>query len=1059
LAVQVVRGNHNVQIQDVHGSSIQIRYESRVREVPLEPAVVPVSARVRSPARLVRARSGVVPYSAREGLLDGLEDWLDARDPFATCVIGGRGGCGKTRLGVELCERAKTRNWLCGLLSRIVDPAALEEFAVVPTARLVVVDYAESRADQLEVLLPLLRGRATAENPVRVLLLVRACPRRTEDWTEALQGRSDWLDTVLDECEVRVLEDMPLESNEREALFRAAAAVFAGRVDPPVAPPSPPDGLGGEIFSSPLLVVIAAYLAVHGDTPLPSTKTKLLDELLKHEQRYWRANAANLFSNDVLPRRVVGLATLADTENETTAARLLRLLPDLVDADAERCGSLARWVHELYPGARWWNPLEPDLLGEHLVADTFTDQPEVLAGVLAGEDSEGIVQPLDILARAASDHPQLAAALQPILSRELGRLCKVAVAQAATTTDRDLIYSNTTTAAAAINRAIIAIKVDPSELPVVLDQMPQRPDLILSPLAVTLTSEQVEHLRPLAAASPTAYEPDLARSLNNHSTRLAETGRRGESFTVIEEAVEIYRRLVAANPAAYEPDLARSLNNLSLRMGEARREGEALTASEEAVEIYRRLVAANPAAYEHDLAHSLNNLSNRLRKAKRNGEALTAIEEAVEIRRRLVAANPAAYEPDLARSLNNLSLRLGTAGRRGEALTAIEEAVEIRRRLVAANPAAYEPDLAVVLSNFSLRLAEVRRDGEALTAIEEVVEIRRRLVDTNPAVYEPDLAYSLHNLSLRLGTAERRGEGFTVIEEAVEIYRRLVAANPAAYEPDLAGSLHNLSGDLAEAGRRGEALTAIEEAVEIYRRLVAANPAYEPDLAGSLNDLSLRLAEAGRSGEGLIVIEEAVEIYRRLVAANPTVYEPDLTRSLNNLSLRLAEVGREGEGLIVIEEAVEIYRRLVAANPAVYEPDFAHSLNNLSNRLAEAGLSGEALTAIEEAVEIRRRLVAANPAAYEPDLARSLHNLSLRLLEVGRHADAESARRELADLSVSSQSSSPSSKPSRAEYGTTSERARTSRAGDRTRALTGTTAGSNGTSRTRLSYLIWIDEP
>ncbi|HEY7934887.1 MAG TPA: hypothetical protein VID48_13795, partial [Solirubrobacteraceae bacterium] len=292
-------GNQNVQIQDVHGSRIQITYEGRARVVPLEPAVVPVGARVQSPARLVRARSGVVPYLARKGLLDELEDWLGVSGPFAGCVIGGRGGCGKTRLGVELCKHAKEREWLCGLLSRIVDPAALEELALAPTPRLVVVDYAESRAEQLEMLLPLLMAKATVEHPVRVLLLVRAAPRKTEDWTEALQGRGDWLDAVLGECDVRVLEDMPLQKSEREALFKAAASTFAGRVEPRVAPSAPPEVLGEEVFGSPLLVVVAAYLAVHGDTPLPSTKTELLEELLRHEQRYWRESGVGLFSDDV----------------------------------------------------------------------------------------------------------------------------------------------------------------------------------------------------------------------------------------------------------------------------------------------------------------------------------------------------------------------------------------------------------------------------------------------------------------------------------------------------------------------------------------------------------------------------------------------------------------------------------------------------------------------------------------------------------------------------------------------------------------------------------------
>jgi hypothetical protein len=36
---------------------------------------------------------------------------------------------------------------------------------------------------------------------------------------------------------------------------------------------------------------------------------------------------------------------------------------------------MSRW---LYPGPRYWNGLEPDLLGEHLVATTYSDSRDVL---------------------------------------------------------------------------------------------------------------------------------------------------------------------------------------------------------------------------------------------------------------------------------------------------------------------------------------------------------------------------------------------------------------------------------------------------------------------------------------------------------------------------------------------------------------------------------------------------------------------------------------------------------------------------------------------------------
>ena len=50
-------------------------------------------------------------------------------------------------------------------------------------------------------------------------------------------------------------------------------------------------------------------------------------------------------------------------------------------------------------------------------------------------------------------------------------------------------------------------------------------------------------------------------SLSNLSVGLAEAGR-DEALT-IEEAVAVHHRLAGANPSAYEPDVAMSINTLS----------------------------------------------------------------------------------------------------------------------------------------------------------------------------------------------------------------------------------------------------------------------------------------------------------------------------------------------------------------------------------------------------------------------------------------------------------------------------------------------------------------
>jgi tetratricopeptide (TPR) repeat protein len=263
--------------------------------------------------------------------------------------------------------------------------------------------------------------------------------------------------------------------------------------------------------------------------------------------------------------------------------------------------------------------------------------------------------------------------------------------------------------------------VDPGVLPAAVDAPRPRSDLVLGPLALTITAEEaVAAYRRLAAANPADYEAALASSLKNLSGSLADAGRHDEALAAAEEAVSVYYRLASADPAAYEPDLATSLNNLSAILADAGRHDEALAAAEEAVSACRRLAAADPAAYEADLATSLNNLSAEvirrqetllasldslwdvLALAAQHKEALEPIEEAVAIYRRLAAANPAVYELGLAASLNNLSDIFAWVGRRDEALAAVEEAVAVYRRLAAANPAAYEPDLTASLNHLSL---------------------------------------------------------------------------------------------------------------------------------------------------------------------------------------------------------------------------------------------------------------------------------------------------------------------------------------------------------------------
>jgi len=112
--------------------------------------------------------------------------------------------------------------------------------------------------------LRVLAGNATLTNPVRVVLTLRT-KRPGGDRSSGLLGGGDASDILVTEAGRDVLSEHPLEGNTRAALFLAAHQAFvdrrtgSGGTASPVGPV--PAELGSGTYSSPLMVVIGAYLA------------------------------------------------------------------------------------------------------------------------------------------------------------------------------------------------------------------------------------------------------------------------------------------------------------------------------------------------------------------------------------------------------------------------------------------------------------------------------------------------------------------------------------------------------------------------------------------------------------------------------------------------------------------------------------------------------------------------------------------------------------------------------------------------------------------------------
>jgi hypothetical protein len=939
-----------------------------------------------APVRLLLPEHGIVPFLGRQQLLDDLQAWCDPTPgSLGVQMLTGTGGSGKTRLAAELCVRLRGAGWDAGFADVSTPNGQTKLGFERPT--LLVIDDADFQMQLSTAIVNWLVAQPHRP-PLRLLLLARS----QGAWWEQLSIQTDGLAEDY-AAPPRSLEAGALTIAERERHRDTAAAVFAAQL-PGEYPTVEVPVLTDPEFANPLLVHMSVLLALLGQPVTTASggnpRTKVLQRLLNRERKRWTNSLPGAVLSDLshaVATQAVSLATLTSPQTRPETVALLRAVPDLAEADLERRGRIADWLHQLYPGqASYVAPLRPDLLAEQHLADT-PDLAQLTRNAYQHTTSYAqVAQLLAELIRAARTHPAAQTALDQLLDSDFPELFDQAVG------------APTSPIPGALTQAL-QLAPHPEAAAQLVGRLPQR-STALAALAATIRDQAVQHYRTLAEGNPDAYLPDLAVTLTNLGKSLSEVGQRQQALASAQEAIAIYRQLAKANPDAYLPDLATALTNISAFLSEMGQRQQALASAQEAITIYRQVVQANPDAYLPDLASALGNLGASLSDLGQRQQALASAQEYTDIYRQLAKANPDAYLPDLASGLNNLGVFLSEMGQRQQALAPAQEGVTIYRTLAEANPDAYLPDLARALNNLGIHQAEVGQRQQALAPAQEAIDIYRQLADANPDAYLPNLASALNNLGIRQAEVGQRQQALAPAQEATTVYRQLAEANPDAYLPYLARALGNLGASLSYLGQRQHALAATQEATTIHRTLVQANPdAYLPHLAMALTNLGIRLAEVSRQEEALAPTQEATAIYRALAEANPDAYLPYLARAVNKLGIRLAEVGRQEEALTPAQEATAIYRALAEANPDAYLPGLATALTNLGNRLAEVGQPQQALATDQEAVITYRQLAKVNSDAYLPDLATALTNLGMSLSEVGRPEKALAPTQEAVTIS------------------------------------------------------------
>ncbi|MEU5115918.1 tetratricopeptide repeat protein [Streptomyces longwoodensis] len=936
-------------------------------------------------------------FQGRDALLEELTNWCapsssDFSAPATvagvrwgaervqTRLVTGPGGSGKSRLSTELATRMAAIGWTAVRLTS--DPAtSLAGFSRIRRPVLVIIDYAETRIEQL---LALLRAvdREDGIAPVRLLALARAAG---EWWTRAGEDRDGFL---IATARIHAMPPLHHTHQERADAYRQALHYLGRRLGdvyptvdwdsrlPDLTMGSALPALASPEYDLPLSIQMAALLALLDTTgrpdPVGSRSLSLEGRLLGHERRYWdqTASARGLTgerTGEETRALAIALACLVPATDRDHARDLLAYLPGLSGEDAAGTrGALATWLGDLYPADNAvWGSLQPDRIAEHHVGAQVRREPMLFTRILSVLDHENAGHAFTVLTRA-TEHPEheqaIAAVLRDALTTAPSRLCQPALSTATQISNPKALVDALT--------HLVRNSKDTDLLKDLSDQTPNS-TVNLADWALYLTTTLVQ------CAQRNTEELDdnieLASALLNQSNRLGDLGRREEALQAITQAVNIFEAAAEEQSEAVLPALSAALNNQSNRLSQLGQRAEALDASNKAVKIREYLADKQPDAFLYHLAMSLNNQGNCLANLGLREQALHAITRALLAHQALSRKNPEAFLPEVARSLNNQSVCLSELGRHDEALRSAIGAVETYQTLADEQPDAFLSLFAGSLSTQSNCLAMVGKRVQALHAASKAVDIYRALVAVQQEAFLPYFAMALNTQSNRLAELGRREEALEAATQALEIRKTLAVAHPDAFLPDFAASLNNRSNRLADLGRQEEALEAATQALEIRKTLAVAHPdAFLPDFALSLNNQANRFNALGQHTDALQAATQALDVYMALTEKYPDSFLPDLAMALNNKSGCLAALGHHEAALEVITQAVRVYKTLAEEYPDTYRPYLATALNNQCGRLAEVGKRTEALQAATNAVAILEGLAENNARLYGPLLRSSL---------------------------------------------------------------------------------------
>jgi hypothetical protein len=349
--------------------------------------VLPWRRDVDSPGALLRAQYGVVPFHRRERELSDLQDWCHDSAAAQVRLYTGPGGMGKTRLALEAALKMREEGWHAGFVTdeAIRSPEKTWKALARPEGKLLlIVDYAEINRP---FLIPVLREMYRLERgPVRLLLLARAAL----GWWEQLKSEREGVGELLSgpATSLHSLQQLADSIAARAASYDIAARAFSERLQTSAS--VPPDDLGADYFQRVLLLHMKALIDMEGEEKTMG-EDGILDRILARERKFWATRTGDHgISLEIAAGigRAMAVITLGGgAQGEAEALEALRGLLFFKDQPTAALTAVAQLLHECYPGERWIEPLQPDLLGEHLAQRELEQGADELLDLVLGPRS------------------------------------------------------------------------------------------------------------------------------------------------------------------------------------------------------------------------------------------------------------------------------------------------------------------------------------------------------------------------------------------------------------------------------------------------------------------------------------------------------------------------------------------------------------------------------------------------------------------------------------------------------------------------------------------------